>query len=186
MAEIVNNTNALISERSEFLGCVNPYLGIQSLLVENATKNGISYRSKEFNYFYEYSNHRDQWHIVIFPTNENSNEQDSYSMKRFDYEMYIIGHANDFITNRYNLQIQTMNGSCNPEIFNDEPYITHFVRLIVYRYRVKDRYLYQLENPELDKRVLGGNEQTFWNLVNEIMADQPRSDWTKMVRAIVS
>jgi len=109
-----------------------------------------------------------------------------YSPEEFHTDMFIIRHSSDYITEKYQLKLHTVEGSCNPEIINNIPYLTHFIRLVVFRYKVKDRYKLQNENPILDKLVLGGNMQTFYDLINQIIANEPESDWTNLVKEIIS
>lgn len=186
MSLIVNNSQSVFTEdRSSYLGCLNSYLGVNEVSCENPPDTLISFKSKEYQSRYEFSKNRDQWHIYVYPVKEGSDEPDLYSLERLSYDLFILAFCSRIIEEKYNLEIQVRNGSCNPEMINKIPYLIHFKELLVFQYKVADRYNYQSKNPGLDKFVLGGNIQTFHELINEIMENEPKSEWTKLVKTII-
>lgn len=105
MTLIINNTKAVfLGQFEEFLGCVNPYLGINTILSENGNApTTMITQGKDFKYSLEAS--PNQYHIIIQPIKENSKEIDLYTLERLCYEMYMLGHASDYISKKYPIKI---------------------------------------------------------------------------------
>lgn len=184
ITSIINNTHSLFAENGDFLGCINPYLQIDSIFSES----GIPpYMKRDLDKIFKCSIRElpDQYQLIIHPIKENPNEIDLYPLETLCYDMYILGHASDYISNRYQLTVHTREGSCNPELLNHVPYITHFIRLLVYKYSVEDRFEFQKNKPQLDMWLIGGGVQTFYDLIDKIRKSEPNTQWTKKVNEII-
>jgi hypothetical protein len=185
MLQILINTHSIFTKKGDFLGCVNPYMSINSILTENNPGNLMSYDLSK-PYTVSVVDNPTSWNIIIYPVKEGTENIDFYSLERFHWDLFILGHASDYISEKYHIQVHTMEGSAKPEIIQNIPVITHMIRLIVFQYAVIDRYHYQKENPQLDTLVLGGNEQNFWSIINEMMSRNSYPEWTNMVKPILS
>jgi hypothetical protein len=189
ITSIINNTHSMFEKNGDFLGCENPYLNI-GVLSESAfhRPHTIMVLSKIFKCTIKEL--PDQYHLIFHPVKENSDEFDLYSLERLCYDMYILGHASDYISNRYQITVNTSQNSYNPEMMKDDqgmdvPLIAHFVRLLVYRYPVKERFEFQKEKPALDTWLFGGGIEPFNYQINDIRKKQPNSEWTKKVNEII-
>jgi hypothetical protein len=133
-----------------------------------------------------------QYQLVIHPVKENSDEIDLYPLETLCYDMYILGHASDYISQRYQTIVHTIKSSFNPEMVDDVPgygtdvpFIAHFIRLLVYRYLVKERFEFQKEKPKLDTWLFGAGKETFYDQINRVRNTQPNSEWTRKVNGIL-
>jgi hypothetical protein len=192
ITSIINNTHSLFSENGDFLGCVNPYLHINTIFSEYSNQRPHLKRdlNKPFKCFIRET--PDQYQLVIHPVKENSNEIDLYPLETLCYDMYILGHASDYISQRYQITVQTSQSSYNPEIIDEVtgfgkniPFLTHFIRLLVYRYPVMERFEFQKEKPKLDTWLFGAGKDTFYDQIDVIRKSQPNSEWTKKVNEII-
>jgi len=192
MTLIVNNTKAMfLGQTEEFVGCINPYLKIDSVLVQTPSHKPMMMINLEKSFKYTINESSQQYQIIIQPFKQNSNEIDLYSLERLCFDMYMLGHASDYISKRYPITVHnTSQSSFNPEMMNDDqgkeiPLLAHFIRLLVYRYPIKERFDFQKEKSILDTWLFGGGSMTFENQINMIRRNQPNSEWTKNVNEII-
>jgi len=193
MTLIINNTKAMFfGQMEEFMGCINPYLEIDSVLVQKPSeKASMMMINLEKKFKYSVIELPEQYHIVIQPFKPNSDEIDLYSLERLCFDMYMLGHASDYISKRYPITVHNLTqSSFNPEMMKDDqctdvPLIAHFIRLLVYRYSVKERFDFQKEKQILDTWIFGGGQDTFFDQIDKIRNTQPTIEWTKKVNEIV-
>ena len=190
LTSIINNTHSLFAENGEFLGCINPYLQINALFSESGIPPHLK-RDLDKTFKCSIRESPEQYQLVIHPVKENTNDFDLYPLETLCYDMYILGHASDYISNRYQLTMHTMQPTFNAEINNfpdygkDIPCIAHFIRLLVYRYTVEERFEFQKIKPTLDTWLFGGGSMTFFNQIDTIKREQPNSEWIKKVNEII-
>jgi hypothetical protein len=191
ITSIINNTHSLFTENGDFLGCVNPYLRIDTIFSESGERPHLKMDLEKI-FKCSIREYQDQYQLIIHPTKENSEEIDLYSLENLCYDMYILGHASDFIANRYQIKVHTIESTFNPEIMSDipgygknVPFISHFTRLLVYRYPVKERFEFQKQKPILDTWLFGGGSMTFSHQIDTIRRNQPNSEWTEKVSEII-
>lgn len=192
MTLIINTTKAMFSgEMEEFMGCINPHLGIDSILVQESTQKPLIMINLEKTFRYSIIELPKQYQIVIQPFKSNTDEIDFYSLERLCFDMYMLGHASDFISKRYPIKVyNTTQSTFNPEMMKDEqgidvPLLAHFIRLLVYRYSIKERFEFQKNNSMLDTWLFGAGQETFYDQIERIRNNQPLSEWTKKVNELI-
>jgi len=194
MTAIINNTKAMFfGQMEEFMGCVNPYLGIDSVLVQKFSQKDVMTIDLEKNFKYSVVELPNQYQIVVQPFKPNSDEIDLYSLERLCFDMYMLGHASDYISKRYPIEVHNITQSTSsPEMISyipgngkDVPFISHYIRLLVFRYPVIERFEFQKVKSILDTWLFGGGSMTFSNQINIIRKNQPNSEWTKKVSEMI-
>jgi len=121
ITSIINNTHSIFTENGDFLGCVNPYLQIDTIFSDSGVTRPFMKRDLDKIFKCSIEESPDQYHLVIHPVKENSNEIDLYPLETLCYDMYILGHASDYISNRYPITLHSSQSSFNPEMMNDVP-----------------------------------------------------------------
>lgn len=192
MTLIVNNTKAMFfGQTEEFVGCINPYLKIDSVMVQTSSQKPMMMINLEKSFKYTVNELPQQYQIIIQPFKQNSDEIDLYSLERLCFDMYMLGHASDYISKRYPINMHNVSqSSFNPEMMKDDngneiPLLAHFIRLLVYRYSVRERFDFQKEKSILDTWLFGGGDLTFDNQIDMIRRNQPNCEWTKKVNEII-
>jgi hypothetical protein len=190
---IVNNTQSLFDDNGNFLGCINPFLQINTIFSDTGSIHPHLVRKLNKTFKGSIVESPDQYQLIIFPVKENSDEMDLYPLETLCYDMYNLGHASDYITNLYKIKVHSTENSFNPEMVNDVPgygnnvpFISHFIRLLVYRYPVKERFEFQKVKPTMDTWLFGGGSMTFENQIDMIRRNQPKSEWSQKVNEIIA
>lgn len=198
ITNIVNNTHSIFNSKHKFVGHINPYLGIDSILTyEKATEDMVmGHLTRGFSPIIDITERG--WKINILPLKDPHrtytnirdcddlhyniiNDVNLYSLENLDNDMWILAGASNFICEKYGIEITEEHPSFNP-LIDQIPIIELHDHLLVIKYSIQDRIESAKENPDLDKFILGQNAQDVFELIDLISMKEPNSNWVKAVK----
>jgi len=171
MGSIFLNTKIIFNSNGEYMGTMNPYLGIDSVIscakntqyqiVESLSAFYMVEINKQINGEWHHiadckKKKADKWRIEIKPIIKNKPKE--FSLNKFNYELLGLVPLSDWVCKRYDYSAQAP--SFNIIFIDGKPGIEEHdnPRLFKLRYLVEDRIKYgELNNPKLDKQLFGGS-----------------------------
>jgi hypothetical protein len=128
---------------------------------------------------------KDEWKLIFVPEIVNKKDKTNlYSIENLNRDFWILAGASNLICERYNIPIYEERPTFNPILLTGAPAIELHDHLLIIKYHVHDRLASAIKNPKLDKIVLG-NGDTIFEVIESISKDQPKSVWTHMVKKLL-
>lgn len=165
VGNIFINTKIVINNNNQYIGTVNPYLGITSVLsCAKATEEYTLYPLSAFYVVqikkniggkcYHISENKkkkvDAWKIELKPYVDAVPKK--FKLYEYNFELYGLDYISKWICERYNISIEPH--GFNPILINGQPAIVELenANLLTKTYLIEDRIKYgELNNPKLDK-----------------------------------
>lgn len=201
------NTKMIFNTKNQYMGTINPYLGINSILsftpfTKNQTLRSLSaiylieITKKINNQWYpinKYKNKKaDSWRIKAVPYINNQTAK--FTFLEFNYELLGLEYIGNWICEKY--ELDKRQPTFNIFFSDGKPGIEDQDRpsLFKVKYLVEDRIKYaQIENPELENKIFGGNILSYINNIknnklvdkNKISNKNDKQIWLKEVNKLV-
>jgi len=169
ISNILYNTQSVFYKNGEWIGCINPYLGITVININgNIEECGMRPISKPFKPFL--TKEKDGETKITFYPMRDKKRMDLYSLPRFHQDGYSIYNACKWINEKYSIQGGEFGlKQDTADLINGEPAIEKIEGILHMKYLVSERIENAKIMPELDKLV-------FTDDVNETISKLIRSN----------
>jgi hypothetical protein len=182
--QIVNRTRVVYDLGNKPMGCINRYLGIDSLHVDGMIVDIPHHvRSLYKQHSASVSHMPDRWHLVSGPKN-SAGELERYSLEVLYLDLPVLSAACELIEKRYHIPRDKLHDRIVPMMRGPVPWIRHKQHFVAMEYTVEDRLAYP--NYDLDKLMFGNNVQSCREQIAAFMRAEPVSPWTAAVKKLMS
>lgn len=185
--DILINTTYSYFNDGKFLGVVNPYHSIGTLLQEyNRDQLPFSFLKKKF--IGEIVKVGDRWKIEF-----KIKDGELYTRQELYWDSFILLQANQWIREGYleNGKEKLSNSSFNVSMKDNKPIITSIYPLLGFEYSIEDRLkTLKRKNKDLDKLILFESFENTFDRVKKTISDIPKEyqkenkEWIKAVEKL--